>query len=66
VNKDNDAKIAEELRLQQEATDRMMYGVKHGIRSDNTDALRALRGMNRKQRRTALAQARIVGRKMSK
>jgi hypothetical protein len=45
---------------------RMMYGVKRGISPNNVEALRTLRGMNRKQRRAAISQARVLGRKMSK
>jgi hypothetical protein len=51
------AKVAVELAAAREMQARMMWGIKRGVNAKDTGSLKVLRGMNRKQRRAALAQA---------
>jgi parvulin-like peptidyl-prolyl isomerase len=51
------AKVAVELAAAREMQARMMWGVKRGVNAKDVASLKLLRGMNRKQRRGALAQA---------
>ena len=43
--------------LAQQMQDRMMWGVKRGVSPKDTETLKALRGMTRKQRRAYLSTA---------